>query len=307
MLKAILDTLAVFFVRLLIGLLRFLPWPAALVLARGLVEVLLQLMGRARAVGRKNLQIAFPERTVAEREEILRRSFWVLADNLVGFARIPSLSKSRAARLVDFSPGAALLDRLRLERPGAGLVIATMHFGPFETLVQLHQILYGDIWMLARGFNLPKLDSWWNARRGTFGARVYARAGAYREMIRRLNEGQVITLLCDQNVKINHATFANFFGIPAATTKSVGLAALRTGAPVIMATSRHRPSGDYELLFEQLPHPDSFPGTSEEKVQKFTEELNASMERYIRLHPEQWFWIHRRWKTRPPGEEQSIY
>ena len=235
----------------------------------------------------------------------MNESFNVMAYNLLGYARIPKLSLERAKQLVDYSVPAEILARIRREHPGKGVLVVTLHYGSFESLVQFHAIFCGEISMLARGFDMPRVDRWWNKRREIHGAKVFARKGAYLQVVERLQHGDVVAILCDQNVKANHATFVDFCGLPAATTKSVGLAAMRTGARVVATASRRLSNGTFEIFTDELPSPDTFPGTAEEQVQAFSARLNQAIEKYIRMHPEQWFWIHRRWKTRPPGEAEE--
>jgi KDO2-lipid IV(A) lauroyltransferase len=264
-------------------------------------------MPRARRVSLRNLELVFPEGTAEWRKQTSERSFQILAENLLGFAKIPLLTPDRAKQMFDFESLQRQLAAIRPNDPSVGVLYLAAHFGPFEYIVQLCILASRPATILARGFGYPKLDAWWNSRREKFGAKVFSRKGAYRETIDRLSTGQDVVMLCDQNVKRNHAVFARFFGIPAATTKTPALAAMRTGAPVCLVVGYRQPDGRYGFYLRRLPDPSSLPGTNDEKVAGFTEAMHRALEEVITEHPEQWFWLHRRFKTRPVGEAETLY
>ena len=301
------DSVALMVVRLTIGLIYILPAALGIWIARGCILLILIFMPRSVPVGMRNLELIFPELPKPLRRRILLRSLDVLARNILSFAKLPSLTKARAAALIDYDDALALINRVRSEHPGVGVIIATLHFGSFEQIIQIHALLDKPMSILARGFGLPRLDRWWNDRRELFGNRVFFRKGGYAEIVRELSRGTSVSILFDQNVKVNHATFIDFFGIPAATTKGLGYASLRTGAPVIFAVNYQTGPSRYQMVAEEvtIEYPESSP--PEERVNLLMKELHRLSEREIRAHPEQWFWIHRRFKTRPAGESETIY
>lgn len=301
--SALLDIIAFGVVRALVFLLAILPRRAALLFARGLVTLILLFFPRARGVALRNLSIAFPEKTTAEREEIYRRSLWVLAANLVGFAEIPRYTREHCEVVAADN---SVVQQLRNAVNGEqGVLVVVGHLGTFERNLQLWQQLIGPCAVLARGFGLPRLDRWWNGRREFWGATVFARKGGYAESLRRLSDGETVLMLCDQNVKRAYAIFAPFFGLAAATTKTPAVAAARTGCKVLFLSSFSDELGVYrtdleELRFDQNIEP-------ELAMYELTAQFNRCFERVIRANPEQWFWIHRRWKTRPEGEPENLY
>ena len=200
-----------------------------------------------------------------------------------------------------------IVEDLRARNPGKGMLFPTIHFGSFELLLQTQCLMDRPLAALARGFGLPRLDAWWDARREMFGNTIFSRAGGYKEIERRLNRGEDVTLLFDQNVRGGHAIFVEFFGIPAATTKAIGLAALRTGAPILFSTAVQLEPERHRIIVREIPNPIHGPGSKQEKVHKITAALHRAVEDVIREYPEQWFWIHRRYKTRPPGEPETMY
>ena len=203
----------------LIELLRFLPEPASTWVAMRIVGALQIVMPRMRPVGRRNLELVFPEKSKEEREAILDKSFYYLARNLVTFAKTPKLDKQSAQKTMPYELGTELIRQTRVQSPNTGFIIASLHLGCFEQLCQIHSLLAGPASLLVRGFGLPWVDAYWNSRRAQFGNTVFSRKGGYQEVIRHLKAGKDVAMLYDQNVKRNHATFVDFFGIPAATTK----------------------------------------------------------------------------------------
>ncbi len=302
-----LDRLALLFVRTLIFLLDCLPEKAAIVLAHTFIKFVFLLMPRYRQVAAINIQFAFPNKSPAECLSIFKESKRTLAKHLVYFARITHLTTESVNRMVDYKDAASLCRSVAAKNPDVGILFVTMHFGPFELLVQAHCFSFRPVSYLARSFGLPKLDAWWNARRELFGNKVFGREGGYREIIKRLTEKRDVGLLCDQNVTRNHAVFVDFFGTKAATTKTVALASIRAKAPVILLSAIETAPGRYRVDAEELGKAEEEQGSSNEKVERFTQRLNKSLEEIIRAQPTQWFWIHRRWKTRPEGEEENFY
>lgn len=308
MVRNTIDILTLTLVRILIGALQHLPNGLALALARLYVRILLgMLLPRANRVTLRNLQLVFPNRSESERKAIARKSREVLAITLVSFAKNVALSREQARQVIPFKQLEQDLQAIRQKHPGKAVLYAAAHYGPFETIVQLCVLASGPVAILARGFGLPRLDAWWNRRREMFGCEVFGRTGGYRETIRRLHAGQDVTMLCDQNVKRNHAVFVDFFGIPAATTKTLALASLRTGAPVYLLVGYALELNSYGYILHELPEIETLPGNSEQKVAAFTRVLHQHLEQAIEAHPEQWFWLHRRFKTRPEGERERMY
>jgi len=290
-------------------LLSRLPERPAMLLARSIVWVALLLLPRSHRVARRNLELVFPNLDQARREQIRRESYRVLALNLLDFARLPKLNGVRAREMIDFEPAGKIVRQLRQEFPDVGILIPMMHFGSVEIFAQFTALLLEPTAILARGFGFPRLDRWWNSRRELFGSEMFDRKGGYKEMVARLSRGQSVGILADQNVKANHAVFVPFFGIQAATTKSIALAAIQTGSPILVAACWQSSFSRYDLDVERIAAETAEDSglSNGERVAKITERINAAFERIIRAHPEQWFWIHRRWKTRPPGEAETLY
>jgi KDO2-lipid IV(A) lauroyltransferase len=307
MLKTLIDIFSLSVIWVVVNLIRFLPYPLALGIANGCILLLRLLMPRITSVARTNLKIAFPELTEQERTKILHDSFKVLARNIINYARIPDFTTEKSARLFKLDDYKAFYDKTFSKNPDVGIIIATLHYGSFELLAQAVALNVRPASCLIRPFGLPFLDAWWSKRRTMYGSELFSRNGGYNELIARLKNKETVAVLFDQNVKLNHAVFVDFFGIKTATTKALALASIRTGAPIILLAAADLGRDKFEAVCQEITAPGSLSGTLEEKIIALSTELNAVTEMAIRKHPEQWFWIHRRFKTRPEGDTRKLY
>lgn len=305
---------------LLLGLCKFfvaLAWILPKSFLKALFSLLLSLASvcipKFKTTALTNLEIAFPEKDETEIQTLFRAHLSALANHLA------LLFSCRARGKGSFElPEEVNLDWSQIENeeilksrvkgePSEGLIIIGTHLGPFEIVTNFVSTTLGPLSVVARDFEQPRLNKWWNAFRERRGAEIISRAGSVKVAERHLNEGRAVILLADQNIKRNHAEFADFFGIPAATTKSVALLALRTGAPVVLGTMVQTGRDQLRIKAVPLTHPRELGIETSEQVSKFCTYMNAELESAIREFPEQWFWLHRRFKTRPPGEPENIY
>jgi len=299
----------IWIVQLLTACLRSVP--------RTLSEKALSLLGqlfllfspRHKRVAKRNLSLAFPEKDEIWRRATLKSSFKYLAKVLIDFSRLPKLTP----QWVDEHVECDFIKRYRVlkdQNPREGILIATGHLGSFELLAHCMPMWGHPLSFVVRNFKWRALDSWWTKSRERFGNKVINRKGAFREVGQLLQEGRDVALLFDQNVKRKHAVFVDWFGIPAATSKTVAIAALRAKSKVMVAGILSLPNDRYRVLADQydfafLYGDESVP--SEEKVRRITQVLAHSYEKMIRQQPEAWFWLHRRWRTRPDGDTENLY
>ena len=309
MFKALIDFIAYSLVVSIVFILRILPLPLAVSFARGIVSLGRLLMPRASGVGMKNLEIVFPEKSNSEHREVLKNSYRVLALNLLMFARSGRLNEELSISEFQWGEGREVIKSAMAEarENGKGIIVATLHTGCFEYLVQAYTLSICPIAMLAREFGLPRLDAWWTKQREKFGSVVFSRAGGYREIVRRLNDGQDVAILFDQNVRGGHATFVDLFGKKAATTKALALAALRTGSPLVFCACASLGPKDHKVYVKRIDTLGEMDADRDAKVDIITRSMNECLEELVHDHPEQWFWIHRRFKTRPEGEPENVY
>ncbi len=202
------------------------------------------------------------------------------------------------------------LERYAAANAGTGVLIATGHLGSFELLGHAIGLHGYPLSAVARRFKSPRLDAWWRSMREARGNTVIDREGAFREIIKTISAGRSVAVLIDQNVKINHAVFVDWFSKPAATTRAFALAALKTKAPVFVAGMIYCGEDTYrveavECDFQSLYADEAV--SDDHKVLVITKTISAHYCAMIQQFPEGWFWIHRRWKTRPDGENESVY
>jgi Kdo2-lipid IVA lauroyltransferase/acyltransferase len=257
------------------------------------------LARRQRRAGLRNLQMAFPNLAQPERERILRESFQNLGRLLVEFSHFPDLHKGNISQLV-FHDG--LENYLEAVRRGRGVIFMTAHFGAWELSAFAHSIHGYPLKFVVRPIDNPKVDSLITRYRSLGGNMPIQRRIAGRDILRALRNNEAVGILFDQNTTSDEGIFVDFFGIPAATTPAIASFALRTGAAVLPGfliweerLGRHRLRFDPPVELIQT-------GDLSHDVRANTQLFNNILESYVRTYPEQWLWIHRRWKTRPEGE-----
>jgi len=277
---------------LLVRLLQALPARAVDALARGVAACAFAL-GIRRRVTLDNLAHAFPERSAKERLALARGAYANMARVVVDALR--TLGASRAELLAevqvdDFGP----VDRALAA--GKGLLVATGHLGSWEMFgaamaqrVPLHAVVRP----LRGGVNARLVEA-----RERAGLKLIPARGALSSMVAALRKNEVVAMLLDQAIGGKHALFVPFFGRPAATTPALSMAALRTGAPTLVVVAlrengrlRFRVEGPFEITNT---------GDRQRDLLDHTARVTSALERIIREAPDQWLWLHRRWKLAPP-------
>lgn len=262
-----------------------------------------QLAKRQRRAGIRNLQMAMPALRREEQHAILRGSFSNLGRLLVEFSHFPELNKNNISRLVTYEGFAHYEDAVRR---GKGVIFLTAHFGAWELSCFAHSLYGNPMKFVVREIDNPKVERLIETYRGLAGNTPIDKRNASRDILKALRNNETIGILVDQNTTRDDGIFVDFFGIPAATTTAVATLALRTGAAVVpgfliwdRTTRRHR-------LCLEAPVALITTGDPARDVAENTRTFNVLLENRIRQYPDQWLWIHRRWKTRPEGEA-SLY
>ena len=280
-------------VRFLVALLNRLPERPARSLGR-LAGSLAYLFGARRSVALRNLSFAFPDRREKERRAIAKANYRHLGEGIVEFLRAAKLSDEEVLRRVRVD-GWETYENLKAE--GRGVIVATAHLGNFELLIDY--CLRRGVKLSAITRRLPgSLAAFWLSRRQATGLRELPTRGSTGELLRELRAGGTLAIIIDQNMRPKRAVFAPFFGKLAATTPAPAVLARRTGAPVILAVMVREPDGIHRLIVQG-----PIRTAKAETNAAFMARLNGLLEKQIRAHPEQWYWVHRRWKTRPPDEQ----
>jgi KDO2-lipid IV(A) lauroyltransferase len=292
-------SLALLIVRLFAAMPRRIAYPTAKTLAR----LGFHLARRQRRAGLRNLQMAFPELSRNALEEILRGSFENLGRLLVEFTHMQELNKGNICRFVVHDGLENYLEGLRR---GRGVIFMTAHFGAWELSSFAHAVYGYPLRFVVRPIDNPRVEKLISTCRTRSGNIPIERRSAARDILKALRQNEAVGILFDQNTTRSEGIFAEFFGIPAATTPALALFALRTGAAVVpgfliwdTSLGKHRLRLDPPVQLIDT-------GNLDHDVLENTKIFNKILEGYIRAYPDQWLWIHRRWKTRPQGEA-SLY
>jgi len=273
------------------------PIAAAHALGRFYARLLDRAIPRLRRVAERNLRLAMPELDAEARSAIVDGVFRSIARLLVSFARFPSMTPHNLDRWIRIE-GTEHIDAAL--RRGRGVLFATAHLGNWELSAFAHALASGPMSVLVRPLDNPLIDRLVDRRRGLSGNRVMYKKDFARPILKALAANDKVGILIDQNASLDTGVFVDFFGVPACAGTGLAKLAAHSGAAVIQAYALWmEDEGRYLLRFEP---PLGITGDAA----RDTQALQAGLEAAIRAHPDQWLWIHRRWKTRPPGEP-SLY
>ncbi|HLI82418.1 MAG TPA: lysophospholipid acyltransferase family protein [Bryobacteraceae bacterium] len=268
------------------------PRPVAESLARAYVRGVDLAIPRLRRIAERNLALALPEIDDARRALIIDGVFQSIARLLVSVAKFPSIGRHNLDRWIRFE-GYEHFENAR--QAGRGVLFATAHLGNWELSAYAHALVAEPLDVVARPLDNPLLDRLAARRRQGSGNRILSKRDLARPILKALAANRAVGILIDQNVSAESGVFVDFFGIPAATASGFVRLAARSGAAVIPGFALWwEKERRYVLRF----YP-AVPMSGD--ALRDTQALHGVLERVIREYPEQWLWIHRRWKTRPPG------
>lgn len=255
--------------------------------------------GRLRRTGLRNLELAFPELDARRRKDFLRGCFQNLGRLLAVFSHFGKESPKALQALMECE-GLEHLDAAI--KSGRAVILFTGHVGAWE-LSSFGLSLFGyPLSFLVRRIDNPKIEALVERSRMRRGNRTIDKRSAAREMLQLLQAGGTLGILVDLNTLDREGIFVDFFGVPASTTFVLAKLALRTGALVLPVFAPWDKQRKRFLLKIDEPLSYNSTGDEEEDVRRLTQLFTNVVEKYVRLYPDQWLWIHRRWKTRPPGE-----
>lgn len=278
-----------------------LPAPAAYACGRTMGKLTYALAGDLRRTGATNLRLAFPEKSEEKRAELLRECFDSLGRELGLFSQFGSRSQEELRNLIE-PHGIENLEAAKRVH-GNRLILFTAHLGAWE-LTSFGLALFGHPFsFLVRRIDNPRIEQFVDDVRIRFGNQTLDKLSAARSMLKILRTGETtLGLLPDLNTLDDEAIFVDFFGVPAATTFIVAKLALRAGAPLVPVFAPWSEEKKKFLLIVEPPVTPEPTGDEEADVRRLTSDLSLLIENQIRRYPGQWLWIHKRWKTRPPGE-----
>lgn len=268
--------------------LEFAPLALAHRLARGYARVLDLAVPRLRRVAYQNLSMAAPE---LDRTGITDGVFRSIARLLVAFARFPSIRRENVGRWIRCEGVEHVEAALR---QGRGVLFATAHLGNWELSAFAHALLAAPMHVVVRPLDNPLIDALVERRRMLSGNRLIFKKDYARAILKALAANEAVGILVDQNASLDDGVFVDFFGVPACASIGFAKLAAHSGAAVIPGFALwSETEGRYVLRFYP---PVAITGDTA----RDTEAVQKQLEEVIRAYPDQWLWIHRRWKTRPP-------
>jgi Kdo2-lipid IVA lauroyltransferase/acyltransferase len=283
------KTVEYWLARFVLATLSFTSLSTANALARSYVRLLDVALPRLRRTALKNLEMA----GLAGRERITTGVFDSVARLVVTFARFPQITRANVAEWIRYE---GLENFQQAQARGKGVLVATGHFGNWELSAFAHAYLVAPMQIVVRPIDNPRIDALVESRRELSGNRAIAKKDAARGIMRALREGDAVGVLIDQNSTPDQGVFIDFFGVKACAGSAFVKLAHHSGAAVVpgyaLWSDKER---RYVLHFEPAVEMTG-------DVQQDTQQVHSRLEAAIRKHPDQWLWIHRRWKTRPPGE-----
>jgi KDO2-lipid IV(A) lauroyltransferase len=281
----------------LVQALRRLPLPAAERTAHSAARLLDAAVPKLRRAARINLGFAYPELAETEREKRIDGVFETIGRLLLTLARFPDLHASNVSDWIGYE---GLENYLEAKKKGCGVLVATAHVGNWELSAFSHALMTESMNVMVRPLDNPLIDGLVEERRTLSGNRLIHKWDGARAVLRALRNNEAVGILIDQNTAAAEGVFVEFFGRRACANSGFVKLAYHSQAPVIpgFAAWNHE-SKRYVLHF----YPEvALAGNEQEDTQR----IHAVLEKIIRRYPDQWMWIHRRWKTRPEGET-SIY
>jgi Kdo2-lipid IVA lauroyltransferase/acyltransferase len=272
-------------------------------LARLLVRILTWScylgLTRLRRVGERNLQLALPELPRSERNRILRHVFRNLGWQLVEFCRLPRYT---ARNTQGWLRTEGLEHYVAAQARGKGVLVLTGHLGAWELSSFYHSLMGHPMGMVIRRLDNRLLDEYVNSIRCLHGNRVLHKDDFARGLLTAMRHGGTVGILMDTNMTPPQGEFVKFFGITACTASGLARVALKTGAAVLPGFCLWEEKEQQYVLHFGPELTVAPTGDHEADVLALTQQCNDVLESWIRRYPDQWLWIHRRWKTRPPGE-----
>ncbi len=303
--SAVVDYAVYLLVRVAACVIQALPLPWGCALARFLGWLGYHIDRRHRRVALDNLRQAFPGRyTEAELEALVRQTYRHFCRVLVEILHLPRLVHksqiSRYAELADDEPTRAAIDWMLA---GRSAILVTGHFGNWEMAGYILGLLGFQVHAIARPIDNPFVDAYLRRFRESTGQRVLAKKGEYDEIQTVLARGGVLGTLGDQDAG-QRGLFVDFFGRPASTHKAIALLALEYRVPLIVAgAARVAEPLYYRTSVEEVIWPHEYDGRGD-AVRAVTQRFTAALERLVRRYPEQYFWLHRRWKHQPATKQR---
>lgn len=251
-------------------------------------------IGIRRSVALANLSQAFPDKTGLEIVGIARGLYRNLGKNLAELLRFKTRTKTDINALVTFDGEEHFKAALA---HGKGAILVSGHFGNWEMYAAAIASAGYPFSVVVYPQHNIWVDGMLNRLRQGKGVGIIYKRNAAKDVLRALKANRLVTMLSDQDAGAD-GVFADFFGRPASTTRGPGLFACKTGAPIITGVIVREENGRHRGIINPPLFADQTAGR-EEEIARLTQEFTRRLEQRVREYPDHWYWVHKRWKTRP--------
>jgi KDO2-lipid IV(A) lauroyltransferase len=282
-----------------IKILGLMPRPVSRAFAIAIAQVVYLLHFRLRQVGMRNLEMVFPEKSRPERRRILRGVFSSLGRQLAELCQFPKYTAENIDEVVVYD---GLENYERAYAQGKGVLFLTAHFGAWELSAFAHSLHGHWLHIVMRPMDNEYLDRLLQQYRTMHGNKTVNKDDFVRGLLAAMKAGETVGILMDTNMTPPQGIFVDFFSIPACTASGLARIALRTDAAVVPGFTIWDPAlQKYRLRFDPALELIRT-GHLEADIVANTQIFTRVIEDYVRKYPDQWLWVHRRWKTRPEGQ-----
>ncbi|MGZ6276008.1 MAG: lysophospholipid acyltransferase family protein [Syntrophales bacterium] len=274
---------------------RLIPLGVRRTLFNAVLRLFYHASAKQQIIALHNLRNAFPEKSLEEVEAIAKSVYRHLALVMAELFEMPYITRETLHEWADVE-GLEHLEKAFAQ--GKGVLSVVAHFGNWELMTVAVPLAARPMKIVYRPLDNPVMDNLLGWVRTKHGNSLIPKGGAGKRIIHLLRENNVIGILSDQNVAADEGVFVNFFGRLACTGVGTAVLALQSGAPVLPAFMPRMPDGRYKLLIlppVEIARTDDYESDLVVNTQRFTKVV----EDVVRQYPDQWFWIHQRWKTKP--------
>jgi len=290
--------------RLGAGLLLILPRGTALAIADWAGGLGYRFVARQRTRILGNLKMAYGDtKDPAEQEAIGRGVIGHMLRTAVDFLRFATMSRDKAASFVEAGEAYSFCKDILQE--GKGLIIMTPHMGNWELLAGVFGLQGFRGAVVGRRIYYEPYNRWIVSLRRSVGVETIYQDEAARQIHKHLKAGEIVGLLPDQDMDRVRGIFVDFFGTPAYTSVAPVKFAMALGTPILPACMVRVAGNRYKLFLGNLMRPKIENGNREASIRKYTEAWMKDFEVMIRRYPEQWGWMHDRWRTKPEHLEKT--
>lgn len=281
-----------FFFRILYFIIRLFPFRTVQRMGSAFGWFIYTVVGLRKKLVLDNLRHAFPEKSNEEIQAIAVGSYRNLFTAYFEILSLETLTQEYIRKSVSFPEAQKITDLLKR---GKGLIILTGHFGNWELCALAVSVIVPERYtIVVQKQRNPYVNDFMSRMRSRFGSKLVVMERALRKSLRALSDNESVALIADQSGP-ESGIYADFFGRPASTHQGPAVFQLRSGAPMILVMLIREGLEKFRIELEEIDTR-ALTGTSEEKLQEITRRHVAALEQYVRRYPEQWLWMHKRWK-----------